>query len=149
MSANTGVAPVWMTTLAVAQNVKGVVTTSSPAPTCDASSERCSAAVHEFTAMACVAPVYSANARSNAATRGPVESHPDSSALTTLAIASAPIAGGASGTTTCGLAIACRAAVVVRNAAEACRETGADGIRAMGDAMPLCNGDTTVRGGAR
>ena len=38
--------------IAVAQNVSGVVTTSSPGPTPAASSERCSAAVQEFTATA-------------------------------------------------------------------------------------------------
>ena len=33
MSTNTGVAPVWMMVLAVAQKVSGVVITSSPGPT--------------------------------------------------------------------------------------------------------------------
>src|ERR671912_2395397 len=88
-----------MTTFAVAQNVSGVVTTSSPGPTPAASSERCSAAVHEFTAIACSAPVYSANDASKRCTRGPVDSHPDSSASTTSAISSGPIDGGANGTT--------------------------------------------------
>jgi hypothetical protein len=52
MSAKRGVAPTWTTTLAVAQKVKGVVTTSSSGPTPAASSDRCSAAVHELTATA-------------------------------------------------------------------------------------------------
>src|SRR5215218_3927819 len=94
-----------MTTFAVAQNVSGVVTTSCPSPTREASSDRWSAAVHEFTATAWVAPVYSANARSKLATRGPVDSQPDSSASTTSAISSAPIAGGANGTTGGGVAV--------------------------------------------
>ncbi len=56
MSANRGVAPTWITVFAVAQNVSGVVTTSSPGPTPDASSDRWSAAVQELTATACCAP---------------------------------------------------------------------------------------------
>ena len=52
MSANTGVAPAWITTFAVAQNVNGVVMTSSPLPIPVASSDRCSAAVQELTARA-------------------------------------------------------------------------------------------------
>src|SRR5215218_7957351 len=122
-----------MTTFAVAQNVSGVVTTSCPSPTREASSDRWSAAVHEFTATASLAPVYSANARSKLATRGPVDSQPDSSASTTSAISSAPIAGGANGTTTSWVAIALAAAVAVD-----------DGIRDMGNPVPLCNGDTTT-----
>ena len=55
-SANTGVAPVWMIALAVAQNVSGVVITSSPAPMPAASNDRCSAAVHELSPNACGAP---------------------------------------------------------------------------------------------
>src|SRR5688572_25148705 len=82
-SANTGVAPQWITVLAVAQNVSGLVTTSSPGPTPDASSDRCRPAVHELTATACAAPTLSANARSNAATRGPVVSQPDASTSAT------------------------------------------------------------------
>jgi len=64
-----------------------------------------------------------------------VESHPDSSVSTTSAISSAPIAGGANGTTTSGIAIALAAVIGVDN-----------GIRAMGNTVPLCNGDTTAAG---
>jgi hypothetical protein len=39
-SAKTGVAPVWMIALAVAQNVNGVVITSEPGPISPTSSER-------------------------------------------------------------------------------------------------------------
>ena len=56
-STNTGRAPRWTMTLAVEANVIGDVITSSPAPTPTASSARCSAAVHEFTATQCAAPV--------------------------------------------------------------------------------------------
>src|SRR5688572_15046461 len=87
-----------MTTFAVAQKVSGVVMTSAPSPTPDASNDRWSAAVQEFTATAWRAPVYSANRASNRATRGPVDSHPDSSVSTTSLISSAPIDGGAKGT---------------------------------------------------
>ena len=55
-SAKTGVAPAWMIVFAVAQKVSGVVMTSSPGPTPAASSDRCRAAVHEFTATAYGAP---------------------------------------------------------------------------------------------
>src|SRR5262245_32138243 len=76
MSAKIGTAPVCTTTLAVAQNVSGVVMTSWPAPTSAPSSARCSAAVHELTATAYGAPTKRAKATSNAWTRGPVDSHP-------------------------------------------------------------------------
>ena len=56
-STNTGRAPRCTMTLAVDANVIGEVITSSPAPTPTASSARCSAAVHEFTATQCGAPV--------------------------------------------------------------------------------------------
>src|SRR5690606_5562551 len=98
MSAKTGVAPVCTTVLAVAQNVSGVVITSSPGPSPDARSDKWSAAVQEFTATACVAPVYDATARSNAATGGPVVSQPDSRVATTSAISPGPSSGGANGT---------------------------------------------------
>src|SRR5690606_20220967 len=94
----TGVAPAWMMAFAVAQNVSGVVMTSSPAPMPAASSDRCSAAVHEFSAIACGAPIHAANAASNAATRGPVVSQPDSSVATTSAISASLSDGRASAT---------------------------------------------------
>ncbi len=52
MSARTGVAPVSRMTLTVAQNVSGVVMTSSPGPIPSAAKARCSPAVQEFTASA-------------------------------------------------------------------------------------------------
>ena len=55
-SAKTGRAPACTIALAVAQNVIGVVTTSSPAPIPAASSDRCRAAVHELSATAWRAP---------------------------------------------------------------------------------------------
>ena len=58
MSAKTGVAPTYRTALAVATNVREGTMTSSPGPMSSASSERCKAAVHEETATACLAPVY-------------------------------------------------------------------------------------------
>jgi hypothetical protein len=81
--------------LAVAQKVSGVVTTSSPGPIPAASIDRCSAAVQEFTAMACGTPMYAAKARSNSPTRGPVDSHPDCRTATTASISCWPIDGGA------------------------------------------------------
>ena len=54
-SANTGVAPQWTITFAVAGQVIGLVITSSPGPTPSATSERCSAAVPEETASTCFA----------------------------------------------------------------------------------------------
>jgi hypothetical protein len=51
-SAGTGTAPAWMTALAVAQNVRAGTITSSPGPMPAASALRCSAAVHELTAIA-------------------------------------------------------------------------------------------------
>ena len=56
-STSTGRPPRCSTTDAVAENVIGLVITSSPGPTPAASSARCSAAVHELTASACGAPM--------------------------------------------------------------------------------------------
>jgi hypothetical protein len=56
MSTNTGVAPAYWIAAAVATNVNGTVTTSSPAPMPAASSARCSALVPELTATASAAP---------------------------------------------------------------------------------------------
>jgi hypothetical protein len=54
MSASTGRAP-WYRIVSPVAAVYGVVITSSPRLTPTAASPRCSAAVHEFTAMACSA----------------------------------------------------------------------------------------------
>ena len=52
MSTSTGLAPAWMMVFTVAQKVIGVVITSSPFPIPAAKRERCSPAVHEFSAIA-------------------------------------------------------------------------------------------------
>ena len=71
-------APVCRMVFTVAQNVSGVVMTSSPRPTPAAIRLRCKAAVHEFTAAAPApaTPLYSANCASNALTRGPLPIQP-------------------------------------------------------------------------
>ena len=93
-SANTGFAPAWTITFAVAGQVIGVVITSSPGSTPTASSERCSAAVPEATASTCSAWTYSAKRRSSSAERGPVVSQPERRVSATASISSSPIAGG-------------------------------------------------------
>src|SRR6186713_1754297 len=93
-SANTGVAPVWTMTFAVAGQVIGDVITSSPGPTPTASSARCKAAVPEATASTCSASTNSAKRRSSSAAFGPVVSQPDRRVSATAAISSSPIAGG-------------------------------------------------------
>src|SRR5574341_879077 len=92
-STKTGRAPVWMTAFAVAQKVIGVVMTSWPGPTPETTMERWSAAVHEFRAIACFAPMYSRNISSKRATRGPVPIQPDRRVATTSAISASSIAG--------------------------------------------------------
>src|SRR5688572_7180387 len=62
---------------AVAMNEWLTVTTSSPGPTPDAASARCSAVVQLDTAHAWVAPTAVANSRSNAATSGPCVIQPE------------------------------------------------------------------------
>jgi hypothetical protein len=84
---------------AVAQNVSGVVTTSSPGPMPHAMSDRCRAAEQELTASACGAPTYAANSCSNWRTRGPVESQPEASVRCTSSNSAEPRSGGAKGTT--------------------------------------------------
>src|SRR5262245_1483673 len=93
-STNTGVAPQWTITLAVAGHVIGEVITSSPGSTPSAISERCSAAVPDASASTCFASRYSAIRRSSSAARGPVVSQPDRSVSATAAISSSPTAGG-------------------------------------------------------
>src|ERR1039458_3199842 len=89
----TGVAPRWTTTLAVAQNVSVGTITSSPGPTPSAANDVCSAAVHEFTAIACFTPTYVANSCSKRLTFGPVVIQPDRRLSVTSAISSSPING--------------------------------------------------------
>src|SRR5919108_216369 len=93
-STNTGLAPVWTITFAVAGQVIGVVITSSPGPTSRATSARCIAAVPDETASACFAPTYAANRRSSSAAFSPVVSQPDRIVRATASISSSPTAGG-------------------------------------------------------
>jgi hypothetical protein len=93
ISASTGVAPTCKIVCTVAQNVIGVVMTSSPGPMPSAASATCNPAVAELTATACGPPVYSWKSRSKRAVRGPVVSHPDLSVSTTSLISSSPIEG--------------------------------------------------------
>ena len=77
-SANTGVAPQCQTAFAVAMNDSDGTITSSPGPTPEAYSARCSAVVQFVVAIAWRAPTRAANACSKACTRGPCETQPDS-----------------------------------------------------------------------
>jgi hypothetical protein len=61
-------------------NEKEGTTTSSPGPTPQATSARCSAVVHELSATPWPAPTRAANSRSNRATRGPCATQPESTA---------------------------------------------------------------------
>jgi len=92
-STNTGRAPRCTMTFAVEAKVTGDVITSSPGPTPTASRPRCSAAVHEFTATQCAAPVYAAKLRSNVLVFGPVVIHPERSASSTARSSSASMLG--------------------------------------------------------
>ena len=91
MSAKTGVPPQYSTQLADAANVIGVVITSSPGPIPAAWHAACSAAVSFEMATAYFAPTYSATARSNSATFGPVVRKSDFSTFTTSSISSSSI----------------------------------------------------------
>jgi len=84
--------------LAVATKVKSGTITSSPGPTPAANKAACNAAVPEFTAIACLTPINSANKRSNSLTLGPpsglpVVSLPDLSTSSTADISSSLIMG--------------------------------------------------------
>src|SRR4051794_26660825 len=93
-SAKTGVAPQWTITFAVDGQVIDVVITSSPGPTPSATSERCSAAVHDETASTCSASRYSRMRASSSAVRGPVVSQPERKVSATASTSSSVIAGG-------------------------------------------------------
>ena len=71
MSAKTGLAPQARTTLAVASKVNAGTITSSPGPIPYATSEVWSAAVPEFTAMACFVPTFALSFPSNSFTNFP------------------------------------------------------------------------------
>jgi len=94
ISAKTGVAPVCRMAFTVAGQVNELVTTSLPAPTPAATSERCSASVHDDVAMAWGTPVRSAKRCSSSAVRGPDVSQPERIVATTDSTSSAPITGG-------------------------------------------------------
>lgn len=97
MSANTGVAPVSRTELAVAAKVNEGTTTSSPAPIPAATSASRSAEVPEFTATQCRPSTSAENSSSNAATSGPCTTWPPRSTRTAASISSSPITGLAAG----------------------------------------------------
>src|SRR5437879_2192599 len=65
--------------------------TSSPGTSPMTSSASCKAAVPEFTANACLHPIYAAKLRSNSCATGPVVSHPDASTFWTASISSGPM----------------------------------------------------------
>src|ERR1700675_5154881 len=76
-SAKNGRALWYKTQFAVAQNVIGVVTASSPGPNPAANAAPCRAAVPELKLTANFAPTAAAKASSNSATLGPFASPPD------------------------------------------------------------------------
>jgi hypothetical protein len=75
-SAKTGFAPVWTTTLAVAEKVIVGTITSSPAFIPIAIKERCNPAVQEFNANAYFVPLYDWNIASSFNTFEPVPNQP-------------------------------------------------------------------------
>ncbi len=104
MSANTGVAPEWTTTAAVAANVSEGTTTSSPGRSRTAAQISCSAAVPLATAIACAVPTEAAKAASNSATAGPCESQPDRYAAATASTSASLKRTSLSGTAQSGIA---------------------------------------------
>src|SRR5258708_24162222 len=82
---------------AVAMNERLGHKTSSPGPIPAATIPRCSAVVQDDTAMACLAPTYSAKPRSNSSTRFPWLSHPLRSTCRTASSSSLPTKGRATG----------------------------------------------------
>src|SRR5438034_11787018 len=93
-SANTGVAPQWTITFAVAGQVSEVVITSSPGRTPTASRARWSAAVPDESARTCSASSSSPARRSSSAALGPLVSQPERIASAAAATSSSPTAGG-------------------------------------------------------
>lgn len=87
-SANTTLPPSSAAVAAVATNVIGEVTTSSPGPIPAAAYATCSAAVPEVTATAGVPPVCSARSSSKRVTAGPVVSQSPRSTSVTAATSS-------------------------------------------------------------
>ena len=83
-----------MVAFTVAGHVKELVTTSSPGPIPAATSDRCSASVHDDVATAWGTPVRAAKRSSSSAVRGPDVSQPERSVATTDSTSSSPITGG-------------------------------------------------------
>src|SRR5215211_588019 len=84
--------------LTVAQNVSGVVITSSPGPMPSAAKARCNPAVAELTASAWGDCTYALNSVSNCAVFGPVVNQPDRNVATTSLISSSPMVARLKGT---------------------------------------------------
>src|SRR4051795_5872710 len=99
MSTKIGVAPQYLTQLAVAMNEWLAVMTSSPGEISKAVSARCKAVVQLDTAHAKGALTSAANSRSNAATCGPCETQPDSTAFRAASASSLARTGIAIGIT--------------------------------------------------
>src|SRR5579862_213515 len=93
LSHSTGFAPKYVTTSAVAVNVYVGTSTSSSLVRPIASSANCRAEVPEFTAKACLQPMYWANSFSNSWVTGPVVNQLERRTFTTAVISSSPIAG--------------------------------------------------------
>ena len=93
ISTKAALAPVNKMEFPVAANVNGEVITSSPGPMPADKLATCSAAVPEFTAIACLHPANSAKAFSNSATFGPCAIIPDFMTSMTALISSSPIIG--------------------------------------------------------
>src|SRR3954468_7397557 len=99
MSTKTGVAPQYLTQLAVAINEWLAVMTSSPGEIFNAVKARCKAVVQLDTAHAKGALTSAANSRSKAATCGPCETQPDSTASRAASASSSSSTGIAIGIT--------------------------------------------------
>src|SRR3954453_4467254 len=99
MSTKIGVAPQYITQLAVAMNQLLAVITSSPGEISKAVSARCKAVVQLDTAHAKGALTSAAHSRSNAATCDPRETPPDSTAVRAASASSLATTGIAIGIT--------------------------------------------------
>jgi hypothetical protein len=86
-----------MTAAAVAAKVYDGTMTSSPSPIPSARYARCSAAVHDDTASACLTPKCAANFSSSSAIRGPMVSQPERRVSVTAAMSSSEISRSNSG----------------------------------------------------
>src|ERR1700687_6290478 len=93
-STSTGSAPTCSMTWMLEAKVIGVRPTWSPGPIPSAASATCRADVHELSASAASAPMYSLKSDWKRSTCGPVVIHPDLRVFTTSSISSSPIIGG-------------------------------------------------------